>query len=89
MTIGRLNKELEDLLQKFIEKEGHIDTGALYKSIKFNCKDEGDRGLTMELSSKYYIDFLQKGKFLDKFWRLNSVVDLINEYYVENIDVGF
>lgn len=87
MTIQRLNKELSDLLKDFIEREDHIDTGALYRSIKFDCSFDGE-DLDMTFNSEEYIVYLESGKFVDRFFELPEVLDVIGEFYVENIDLG-
>lgn len=87
MTIQKLNKELSMLLKDFIESEDHIDTGALYRSIKFNCSFDG-KELDMTFSSEEYIVYLEEGKFVDRFFELPEVLDAIGDFYVENIDLG-
>jgi len=87
MTIQKLNKELSKLLKDFIESEDHIDTGALYRSIKFNCSFDG-KELDMTFSSEEYIVYLEEGKFVDRFFELPEVLDAIGDFYVENIDLG-
>jgi hypothetical protein len=87
MTIQKLNKELSRLLKDFIESEDHIDTGALYRSIKFDCSFDGE-DLDMTFSSEEYIVYLEEGKFVDRFFDLPEVLDAIGDFYVENIDLG-
>jgi hypothetical protein len=87
MTIQKLNKELSRLLKDFIESEDHIDTGALYRSIKFDCSFDG-KELDMTFSSEEYIVYLEEGKFVDRFFELPEVLDAIGDFYVENIDLG-
>jgi hypothetical protein len=86
MTIQKLNKELSKLLKDFIESEDHIDTGALYRSIKFNCSFDGEE-LDMSFTSEEYIVYLQEGKFVDRFFDLPEVLDVIGDFYSENIDL--
>jgi hypothetical protein len=87
MNIKQLNRELRDLLKEFIESEDHIDTGALYRSIKFDCKfDNGV--LDMKFSSEEYIVYLEEGNFVDRFFELSKVLDAIGDFYAENIDLG-
>jgi len=87
MKIEKLNKELSRLLKDFIESEDHIDTGALYRSIKFNCDFDGEE-LDMRFSSEEYIVYLEEGKFVDRFFELPEVLDVIGDFYIENIDLG-
>ncbi len=87
MTIQKLNKELSRLLKDFIESEDHIDTGALYRSIKFDCSFDG-KELDMTFSSEDYIVYLEQGDFVNRFFDLPEVLDVIGDFYVENIDLG-
>ncbi len=87
MTIQKLNKELSRLLKDFIESEDHIDTGALYRSIKFDCSFDG-KELDMTFSSEDYIVYLEQGDFVNRFFDLPEVLGVIGDFYVENIDLG-
>lgn len=86
MNIKELNRELSKLLKDFIEKEDHIDTGALYRSIKFTC-DFKDNELDISFSSEEYIVYLEEGKFVDRFFDLRDVLDVIGEFYEDNLDL--
>lgn len=87
MTLDELNNRLRDLLKDFIESEDHIDTGALYRSIEFNCEFRNNE-LDMKFSSEEYIVYLEQGTFVDRFFDLPEVLDAIGDFYVDNIDLG-
>jgi hypothetical protein len=85
MTINDLDRELKRLLKDFIESEDHIDTGALWRSIEFNCSFDG-KDLDMSFRSEEYIVYLEDGKFVDRFFSLPEVLDLIGDFYIDNIE---
>lgn len=85
MTIEELNKELRDLLKDFIQKEDHIDTGALYRSIKFTCNVDRKGDLVIKFTSEEYIVYLEKGEFVDRFFDLPEVLDVIGDFMVTSI----
>jgi hypothetical protein len=86
MKVEKLNKELNRLLKKFIKDNDHIDTGALYKSIDFDCTWDGI-DLDIRFGSEYYIVFLEQGDFINDFFELTDVLSLIGDFYVENLDI--
>jgi hypothetical protein len=86
MTIDDLNKELDRVLRNFIESEDHIDTGALYRSIDFNCEFDG-KDLDIKFSSEEYIVYLEKGEFVNRFFELREVLDLIGDFYIDNLEL--
>lgn len=85
MTIGELNNRLDVALRTFIRKRDHILTGALYKSVIFNCT-ETETGLSIKFSSKYYIQFLDHGDFIQDFYNLDSTMDILQEYVAELLE---
>lgn len=86
MTINNLNNKLERLLMNFIESEDHIDTGALYRSIEFNCVFVNNK-LSIDFNSEDYIVYLEDGDFVDRFFELPEVLDAIGDFYANNIEI--
>lgn len=86
MTLSDFDRKMSQLLKDFIESEDHIDTGALYRSIKFNS-DFRNNNLDIKFNSEEYIVYLQDGDFLDKFFDLKRVQDLIAEFYINNLEI--
>lgn len=85
MTTTELAKNLTQLLKKFIKSEGYYSSGKLYNSINFKVTDSTSSGLQVELDSKEYINYLEDGKFLDRFFALSSVQNTILDYGVSHI----
>ena len=85
MTIQQLNKRLDKALRDYIRKRDHILTGALYKSVLFNCTfTNGD--LRLKFSSRYYIKFLEYGDFVNDFYDLPSTNQIIRDFMVSYIE---
>ena len=84
-NISVLNNELRDALRKYTLERNHYITGALYKSIKFNCQDSGN-GLVIRYSAKFYIQYLEHRQFVDDFFKLQSTLDIIGNYVAFSIE---
>lgn len=85
MTIQKLNKDLDKALRDYIRKRNHILTGALYKSVLFNCTfNNGD--LRLKFSSMYYIKFLEYGEFVNDFYNLDSTNQIIRDFLISYIE---
>ncbi len=87
MTITQLNSKLTSSLKKFIKNEKFVDSGDLYKSIKFNCTYTNE--LNIKLNSKEYIQYLDNGDLLNNFFALESTTNLIGEFLVSQIELEF
>ena len=87
MKLSQLNRELGKMMKDFIEQEDHIDTGAMYASIDFKCTFSNNK-LDIKFYSEYYIKYLEDGKFVDRFFNLKEVSELISDFYVDNLDLG-
>lgn len=85
MTLQQLNKALDKELRAYIRKRNHILTGALYKSVLFNCTFTGGN-LRLKFSSMYYIKFLEYGEFVNDFYNLDNTNDIIREFLVSYIE---
>lgn len=85
MTIRELNKALDKALRAYIKKRKHILTGALYRSVLFDCTfTEGN--LKLKFSSMYYIKFLEHGDFVNDFYNLNSTNEIIRDFMVSYVE---
>jgi hypothetical protein len=87
MTVAQLNSKLTSSLKKFIKNEKFVDSGDLYKSIKFNCTYTNE--LNIKLNSKEYIQYLDNGDLLNNFFNLESTKNLVAEFLVSQIDLEF
>lgn len=83
-NISVLNNELKEALKKYTLERDHYITGALYKSIKFNCSDSN--GLVIRYSAKFYIQYLEHRQFVDDFFKLQSTLDIIGNYVAFSIE---
>lgn len=81
-TLNQLNYELAQALRNFIVLNQHVDTGDMYRSVKFNCVDpKGDgTSLKVKFSSKFYIRYLQHGDFIKRFFKIPEFKSLVNNY---------
>lgn len=85
MTTTELSNNLTKLLKKYIKDEGYYSTGKLYKSINFKVTDSPSSGLDVQLDALPYINYLDDGKLLDKFFAQKVVVDLFIDYGMDQI----
>lgn len=85
MTTSELSNNLIKLLKKYIKDEGYYSSGRLYKSINFKVTDSASSGLDVQLDSLPYINYLDDGKLLDKFFAQKVVTDLFYDYGTEQI----
>ena len=83
-SVQQLNSELEIALKKYILERDHIRTGALYKSVRFNCSDSGE--LLIRYSAKFYIQYLEHRQFVDDFFKLQSTTDILSNYIAYTIE---
>lgn len=86
MTLQELNETLTKILKQFIKDREHIDTGAMYKSIKFKCTYSSEAGIRIKFSSKYYIKYLEEGTFVSDFFALPVVNDTIATFLAFQIE---
>lgn len=87
MSITQLNKELDKALRAYIRKRNHILTGALYKSVLFNCSFINGE-LKLKFSSRYYIKFLEHGDFVNDFYNLETTNDIIRDFLISYIETS-
>lgn len=85
MTIAELNTRLDANLRAFIKLRDHILTGAMYRSVMFDCS-EIETGLQLRFSSMYYIKFLDHGEFINDFYNLESTNAIITDYIAGMIE---
>lgn len=85
----KYSTELTNLLKDYIRSQDHIDTGALYNSIDFLIQGSDD-SFTINLTCNGYIIYLDEGTFLESFYNLDSVSQVIDnlteEYINEKIE---
>jgi len=84
-TIPQLNNELKTALKKYILERKHIRTGALYKSVGFEC-NENNGELTINYTAKFYIQYLENREFVNDFFQLNSTNNILSGYVVSMIE---
>lgn len=84
MDINDLNNDLTQKLKDFLALRDHIDTGDLYASINFTSTYINDN-LNIDLEALEYIDYLDEGFFLDDFFDLESTLDVIADFYIDNL----
>ena len=84
MTLADLNNQLSINLKQFIKSEGYIATGKLANSIKFKSTFRNN-DLKIKLDALEYINYLDDGDLLTKFLSKQSTIDLIQQFYVENL----
>lgn len=87
MTITQLNNKLTSSLKKFIKTEKFVDSGDLYKSIKFNCTYTNE--LNISVKALEYIQYLDNGDLLNNFFNLESTKNLVAEFMVSQIELEF
>ena len=87
MSITQLNKALDKALRAYIRKRNHILTGALYKSVLFNCSFTNGE-LKLKFSSMYYIKFLEHGDFVNDFYNLETTNDIIRDFLISYIETS-
>ena len=84
MTIRQLETKLSNIVKKDI-LDYHYDTGLLYDTIYFKCKWDSDVGISIELISEEYIEYLEQGTYLQYLMDLPEVEDLISEFVSQKI----
>lgn len=84
MTISELNSKLKNALKRYIKNEGYVDSGKLINSIDFNCKMIGEK-LSIKFNAVEYINYLDDGKLISKFFEDSNTLDIIQEFYVDLI----
>lgn len=88
MTIEELNNKLTLYLKEYIKKNQHIDTGLLYRTVKFNCTYV-KFNFEIKLVTQDYIVFLDEGTFLDSFYSLFKVQDAFIEFFEDKVIDSF
>ncbi len=79
MTLQELNNGLTKLLKDYIKSQHHIKTGHLYNSIRFVCTFKSDY-LDLNFESLDYIWEIDGGNFINKFFLLDSVQNMIADF---------
>ena len=79
MTIEDLNTRLDVAMRRFIKERDHILTGAMYRSVMFDCQ-QTETGLRLKFSAAYYMKFLDHGEFINDFWELPTTRLIIEDY---------
>jgi hypothetical protein len=85
MTSSELNSQLTLALKNYIRFKGHNETGALYNSIKFKSKNQPIGGLEITLTANEYIQYLDKGDFVDNFFGLDSTLNIIGDFIADDL----
>jgi len=87
MTTQVLSSKLTIGMKKYIKSLNHIETGALYKSIK--TKVTYTNGLTIKISGLEYLQYLDDGKLISNYMALSSTTDLIAEFVASQLELEF
>lgn len=66
-------KKIEELLKNYLMQRSHTDSGRLLKSIKVTLVPDKLGFLQPKISALDYIQFLENGLFLSKFFDLPAV----------------
>ena len=74
-------------LKSFIKSEGYVSSGKLAKSIKFKSTFMNNE-LDIKFDALPYINYLDDGNLVSKFFVKDSVVNLIQNFYANNLDLG-
>lgn len=85
MKLSDLNTALERHLKDYVKQQGYVDSGKLLKSIKFKSTNT-NYVLDVKLVAEDYIEYLDEGNFLNKFFAQDKVLNLITEYQAQLID---
>lgn len=64
-------------MREYIKSRGHVETGRLSNSISFNVKRTGE----ISLNALEYINYLDNGNFIVKFWELRDVKTALADFY--------
>lgn len=83
MTLQELNQKLSFQLKGYILQQRHIRTGALYRSVVFDCQLVGGE-LIIRFDSMFYIKYLELGQFVPDFFQLSTTNDTISQFVIEN-----
>ena len=76
MTTQEFNKKADALLINFIKNNGYVNSGSLISSIKFSSTQTSNGNFNIKLSANDYIQYLEDGKFLDRFFESKEFLDL-------------
>ena len=82
MTNIEFSNKLTSALKDYIKSRGYIDSGKLLQSVKFTVSDD----LDIKLDAEEYINYLDGGKFLDKFFALDSTQNLIESFILQSVE---
>ena len=85
MSTQELEKKLTNELIRFIKSEGHVESGTLIKSISFQVT-LSNFAVDIKLKAKEYIQYLDNGNLLDRFFEQKTVIQLIEEFYSDMIE---
>jgi hypothetical protein len=84
MTNIELANRLTSELKAYLKASGHVDSGALYNSIKFTVSENP---FDIKLDAEKYIEYLDDGKFLDKFFAQEKITNLFVDYFNSKISL--
>lgn len=85
MTITQLNSKLTSSLKKYIKSKNFVDTGALYKSVRFKCTYTNQ--LNIKLNSLEYIQYIDNGELVNDFFNLDSTKEIVGEFLVSQLEL--
>lgn len=67
--------ELTSALRNALQKEGFVDTGDLLNSIEFRIYTNP---VKIELGANDYIQYLDDGRFIERFFNSSEVVGIVD-----------
>lgn len=81
MSNNELEKKLENALVDYIKSRKFVDTGKLIKSIDFKVSEND-----IKLTAEPYIQYLDNGKLLEKFFNLDTTQEILIQYIIEKVE---
>jgi len=85
--LSKYNSILDQALRDFITERDHIDTGAMYASVRFDISSQQNT-FNITLEAEHYIEYLDNYQFLNDFYELSStqlILDDIAEDFTDNL----
>jgi hypothetical protein len=86
MTIQECNTQMTQELKSFIKSEGYVSSGKLINSIKFKSTFINNE-LKIKFDAMEYINYLDDGNLVSKFFDQQNVIDLIQSVYTDNLEL--
>jgi hypothetical protein len=86
MTTKQFDRKATELLKLFIKENGYVSSGSLLKSIKFTSTVDNQGKFDVNLEANSYIEYLEKGNFLPRFFKSTSFLGLYETFIGDMIE---